>query len=86
MRTRRPPAAPAARSHASRGRAVPDVSNGVRHGLARVLSKAGVCSRSEAARWISDGRVRVSGTVSALTSGDQSLEDVFLAHTHGATR
>ncbi len=32
------------------------------------------------------GRVSVSGTVSALTSGDQSLEDVFLAHTHGATR
>ena len=63
MRTRRPPAAPAARSHASRGRAVPDVSNGVRHGLARVLSKAGVCSRSEAARWISDGRVRVSGRI-----------------------
>ena len=63
MRTRRPPAAPAARSHAPRGRAVPDVSNGVRHGLARVLSKAGVCSRSEAARWIAEGRVRVSGRI-----------------------
>ena len=36
---------------------------GVRHGLARVLSKAGVCSRSEAARWIADGRVRVSGRI-----------------------
>jgi 23S rRNA pseudouridine2605 synthase len=35
----------------------------VRHGLARVLSKAGVCSRSEAARWIADGRVRVSGRI-----------------------
>ena len=63
MRTRRPPAAPAARSHASRGRAAPNASSGVRHGLARVLSKAGVCSRSEAARWIAEGRVSVSGRI-----------------------
>ncbi|ENB4188650.1 rRNA pseudouridine synthase [Stenotrophomonas maltophilia] len=64
MRTRRPPAAPAARSHASRGRATPAATAaGVRHGLARVLSKAGVCSRSEAARWIAEGRVRVSGRI-----------------------
>ncbi|KOO77873.1 rRNA pseudouridine synthase [Stenotrophomonas maltophilia] len=63
MRTRRPPATPAARSHAPRGRAAPNVSSGARHGLARVLSKAGVCSRSEAARWIAEGRVRVSGRV-----------------------
>jgi len=34
-----------------------------RHGLARVLSKAGLCSRSEAARWILAGRVRVDGRV-----------------------
>lgn len=32
-----------------------------RHGLARALSKAGVCSRTEAARWIAEGRVRVDG-------------------------
>ncbi len=32
------------------------------------------------------GRVSVSGTVAELTSGDRSLEDVFLAHTHGAVR
>ena len=32
-----------------------------RHGLARVLSKRGVCSRSEAARWIIAGRVSVDG-------------------------
>lgn len=32
-----------------------------RHGLARALSKAGLCSRTEAARWIVDGRVRVDG-------------------------
>lgn len=34
-----------------------------RHGLARVLSKLGVCSRSEAARWIAEGRVAVAGAV-----------------------
>jgi 23S rRNA pseudouridine2605 synthase len=32
-----------------------------RHGLARALSKRGVCSRSEAARWIIEGRVTVAG-------------------------
>ena len=32
-----------------------------RHGLARVLSRIGVCSRSEAARRIESGRVRVNG-------------------------
>jgi 23S rRNA pseudouridine2605 synthase len=31
--------------------------------LARVLSKFGVCSRAEAARWIEQGRVRVDGSV-----------------------
>jgi len=35
----------------------------VRHGLARVLSKAGLCSRTEAARWIIAGRVRVAGRI-----------------------
>lgn len=34
-----------------------------RHGLARVLSKQGVCSRSDAARWIVAGRVSVDGRV-----------------------
>lgn len=33
----------------------------VRHGLARVLSKRGLCSRREAALWIVAGRVRVDG-------------------------
>ncbi|CAA9316460.1 MAG: Ribosomal large subunit pseudouridine synthase B [uncultured Lysobacter sp.] len=32
-----------------------------RHGLARVLSKQGICSRTEAARWILAGRVQVDG-------------------------
>lgn len=34
-----------------------------RHGLARILSKAGICSRSEAARWVQDGRVSVDGRI-----------------------
>ncbi len=38
-----------------------DGQKGVRHGIARVLSKAGLCSRSEAARWVLDGRVQVDG-------------------------
>ena len=35
----------------------------VRHGVARILSKSGVCSRSEAARWVAAGRVEVDGRV-----------------------
>ena len=34
-----------------------------RHGLARVLSKRGICSRTEAARWIIQGRVAVAGRI-----------------------
>lgn len=34
-----------------------------RHGLARALSKRGLCSRTEAARWIAAGRVRVDGRI-----------------------
>lgn len=34
-----------------------------RHGLARMLSKMGVCSRTCAAAWIRDGRVRMDGRV-----------------------
>jgi len=36
---------------------------GARHGLARALSKLGVCSRTEAATWIAAGRVSVDGKV-----------------------
>jgi len=36
---------------------------GPRHGLARVLSKRGLCSRTEAATWIVAGRVRVDGRI-----------------------
>lgn len=34
-----------------------------RHGLARALSRLGLCSRTEAARWIAAGRVRVDGHI-----------------------
>jgi 23S rRNA pseudouridine2605 synthase len=35
----------------------------VRHGLARVLSKRGVCSRSQAEQWVRSGRVALDGRV-----------------------
>ncbi|WP_115561497.1 pseudouridine synthase [Xanthomonas arboricola] len=69
--TRRPP--PATTRHRNRGSAAPTrvsrpsaagpVTAAPRHGLARVLSKLGVCSRTEAARWIADGRVSVDARV-----------------------
>ncbi len=34
-----------------------------RHGLARVLSKRGLCSRTQAAQWILEGRVAIAGRV-----------------------
>lgn len=67
MSTRRPPAAPPSRPRRDPRRAStpakPDTraTDAPRHGLARVLSKAGLCSRTEAARWIADGRVTVDG-------------------------
>lgn len=39
------------------------MTNAPRHGLARVLSKHGVCSRTQAAQWIMAGRVSVDGSV-----------------------
>jgi 23S rRNA pseudouridine2605 synthase len=36
---------------------------GARHGVARVLSKLGLCSRSEGERRVRDGRVRVNGRI-----------------------
>jgi 23S rRNA pseudouridine2605 synthase len=38
-----------------------DASRAARHGLARVLSRMGVCSRSDAVRRIASGRVRMNG-------------------------
>ncbi|HEX5693912.1 MAG TPA: pseudouridine synthase [Arenimonas sp.] len=34
-----------------------------RHGVARVLSKLGLCSRTQAAAWVREGRVTVNGRV-----------------------
>ncbi len=34
-----------------------------RHGVARVLSKAGLCSRTQAAAWVREGRVAVNGRI-----------------------
>ena len=42
---------------------IPDSSQGSRHGIARVLSKRGLCSRTQAAEWVRSGRVRVNGVV-----------------------
>lgn len=36
---------------------------GPRHGVARILSKRGLCSRTQAAAWVRAGRVRVNGRV-----------------------
>jgi len=47
----------ASRSPPGRAAATP------RHGLARVISKLGIASRSEAARWIVEGRVAVDGRI-----------------------
>lgn len=39
------------------------VRHGPRYGLARILSKRGVCSRSQAEQWVRAGRVAVDGRV-----------------------
>lgn len=36
-------------------------SNTTRHGLARVIARSGLCSRSQAIEWVRQGRVRVDG-------------------------
>lgn len=49
-----------------------------RHGLARVISKRGIASRSQAALWVRAGRVRVDGRVQtdpeAATADDSRIE------------
>ncbi len=37
--------------------------SGIRHGLARTLSRRGICSRTEAARWVMAGRVAIGGRI-----------------------
>jgi len=41
----------------------PRLSNAPRHGVARVISKLGMGSRTQAAQWVREGRVRVNGRV-----------------------
>jgi 23S rRNA pseudouridine2605 synthase len=43
----------------SQGRA----TNPTRHGVARVISKMGLGSRTQAAQWVNEGRVRINGRV-----------------------
>lgn len=46
----------------------------VRYGLARVISKLGIASRSEAARWIEAGRVSVDGRIARDPERATALE------------
>jgi 23S rRNA pseudouridine2605 synthase len=57
----------------------------IRYGIARVLSKRGLCSRTQAVEWIRAGRVSVSGRVvrdpefpTALNQHDIALDDAPL--------
>jgi 23S rRNA pseudouridine2605 synthase len=52
-------------------------SKAPRHGVARVISKLGLGSRTEAAQWVREGRVRVNGRV---------VRDVELAVRQGLDR
>lgn len=40
-----------------------DDTGALRHGVARVISKLGIASRTEAARWVQAGRIAVNGRV-----------------------
>lgn len=46
--------------------------------IAKVLARAGVCSRREAERWIADGRVVLNGTVLATPAVAVSPSDIVL--------
>jgi 23S rRNA pseudouridine2605 synthase len=57
----------------------------IRYGIARVLSKRGLCSRTQASEWVRAGRVSVSGRVvrdpefpTALNQDDIALDDAPL--------
>ena len=50
-----------------------------RHGLARILSKRGVCSRTQAAQWVREGRVTVSGRVVRDPEYPVALDDETIA-------
>ncbi len=53
---------------------VPASSEQTRYGIARVLSKRGVCSRTQAAEWVRAGRVSVGGRVVRDPESPTALE------------
>ncbi len=60
---------------------MPIAPRGPRYGIARVLSKRGVCSRTQAMEWVSAGRVTIGGRVirnpespTALDCGDIAVD------------
>ncbi|MHB8405504.1 MAG: pseudouridine synthase [Gammaproteobacteria bacterium] len=61
-----------------------------RHGIARVLSKRGLCSRTQAADWVRSGRVRVNGRVifdpEHPVSGEHDHIEVDGADAHAGER
>ncbi len=63
---------------------------GPRHGIARVLSKRGLCSRTQAADWVRSGRVRVNGWVifdpEHPVSGEHDHIEVGGADAHAGKR
>ena len=58
---------------------VPKPTQPPRYGLARVLSKLGVCSRSQAEQWIRAGRVSVDGRVVHDPQHPTSIEGGLVA-------
>ena len=58
----------------------------VRYGLARVLSKRGLCSRTEAARWIVEGRVAVAGRVVRDPESPTTLDATITVDAERAAR
>jgi len=59
----RPPRPPPPKRAPQRARRRIEAPQAPRHGLARVISKLGIASRAQAARWIAEGRVSVDGRV-----------------------
>lgn len=60
MASSRSRSGPKASSQRGNARKTPDAGS---HGLARVICKRGLCSRSEAERWVRAGRVSVGGRI-----------------------
>jgi 23S rRNA pseudouridine2605 synthase len=59
-------------------------TDSARYGLARVLSKRGLCSRTQAEVWIREGRVRVGGRVVRNPESPTALDrdDIVVDHAH----